>query len=566
MKKTLVLCLVSIILGLCNAAEYIPNTILLERDGKEVKWGQSTNDKGSCSPSYNALCPRTDNENNKDDCERMLAGCGAIAMAQIMWKWAYPDESRYGIYDWNKIPAALTDGCSMDCPLLIRNCGDACHMNYQSVLGVELPFITGSWTTISNIKDAFTDFDYSARVVDLDDWKNYGDSWKDLIRSEIDCGRPVLMFGQHNIIDIKEKHYFVIDGYSMTDKNLFHVNWGWNGNKNGYYNLEKCGYSNGQKIIIGIAPKYSGKADYPKITVEKENDIITRNCLDGANDFLRFKVENADSYECHIYTSEYAIQDKKHVWATAGIVKNGYADVWDGHASYYDNTQYLYEVTFKNSHGQTEMAKGYVVVHYGECQSYDPVAHFPVSFEKESDYVSPKCSEKRNHYLRFKVKNVDSYQCKIYNQSGELLLTNAGDVKGDYAYMWDGSPDSYYPSGSYRYEVTFKNYHGASTSTSGTVDYYPYYCPSDFQTDILTTESETNRPVISPNPTDENSTVTSDSKILHIEIFDVSSRLLLSEKTNTNSYNIETNRFGKGLYLVKTTTEDGVYVDRLMVK
>lgn len=475
MKKTLVLCLVSIILGLCNAAEYIPNTILLERDGKEVKWGQSTNEKGSCSPSYNALCPRTDNENNKDDCERMLAGCGAIAMAQIMWKWAYPDESRYGIYDWNKIPAALTDGCSMDCSLLIRNCGDACHMNYQSILGLEPSFMTGSWATISNIAKGFADFDYSARVVDLDDWKSYGDSWKDLIRSEIDCGRPVLMFGQHNIIDIKEKHYFVIDGYSMTDKNLFHVNWGWKG---------------------------------------KYND-----------------------------------------------------EIWDGYASFYNESQYCFEVTFKNSHGQTEMAKGYVVVHYGECPSnYDPVAHFPVSFEKESDYVSPKCSEERNHYLRFKVKNVDSYQCKIYNQSGELLLTNAGDVKGSYAYMWDGSPDSYYPSGSYRYEVTFKNYHGASTSTNGTVDYYPYYCPSDFQTDILTTESETNRPVISPNPTDENSTVTSDSKILHIEIFDVSSRLLLSETPNSNSYTIETNGFGKGLYLVRTTTEDGVYVDRLMVK
>ena len=564
MKKTLVLCLVSIILGLCNAAEYIPNTILLERDGKEVKWGQSTNDKGSCSPSYNALCPRTDNENNKDDCKRMLAGCGAIAMAQIMWKWAYPDESRYGIYDWNKIPAVLIDGCSIDCPLLIRNCGDACHMNYQSVLGVELPFITGSWTTISNIKDAFTDFDYSAKIVDSDDWKKYGTAWADLIRSEIDCGRPVLMFGQHNIIDIKEKHYFVIDGYSMTDKNLFHVNWGWNGNKNGYYNLEKCGYSNGQKIIIGIAPKYSGKADYPKITFEQVTFAITPNCPDGTNDFLCFKVENADSYECQIYTSDV---NKKQLWATAGIVKNGYADIWDGYASFYNESQYCFEVTFKNSHGQTETTRGYVLVHVGECPSnYDPIAHFPISFEKESDFVSPKCSEERNHYLRFKVKNVDSYQCKIYNQSGELLLTNAGDVKGDYAYMWDGSPDSYYPSGTYRYEVTFKNYHGASTSTSGTVDYYPYYCPSDFQTDILTTESETNRPVISPNPTDENSTVTSDSKILHIEIFDVSSRLLLSETPNSNSYTIETNGFGKGIYLVRTTTEDGVYVNRLMVK
>ena len=563
MKKTLVFCLVSLILGLCNAAEYIPNTKLLVRDGHEVKWGQSTNEDGKCSPSYNALCPRTDNENNIDKCERMLAGCGAIAMAQIMWKWAYPDESRYGIYDWNKIPAALTDGCSMDCPLLIRNCGDACHMNYQSILGLEPSFMTGSWATISNIAKGFADFDYSARLVDLDDWKGFGNSWKDLIRSEIDCGRPVLMYGKHNIIEIKDKHYFVIDGYSMTDKNLFHVNWGWKGKYNDeYYNLEKCGYSNGQKIIIGIAPKYSGKAAYPKITFEQVNIVITPNCPDGENDFLRFRVENADSYECKV-----SDRFGKQIWASAGTVRNGYADVWDGSST--DpmvSTDYWFDVTFKNSHGQSVTKKSNVTYLSSDCPKYDPIAHFPVSFEKESEYVSPKCSEKRNHYLRFKVKNVDSYQCKIYNQSGELLLTNAGDVKGDYAYMWDGSPDSYYPSGSYRYEVTFKNYHGASTSTNGTVDYYSYYCPSDFQTDILTAESETNKPVISPNPTDENSTVTSDSKILHIEIFDVSSRLLLSETPNSNSYTIETNGFGKGLYLVRTTTEDGVYVDRLMVK
>lgn len=563
MKKTLVFCLVSLILGLCNAAEYIPNTKLLVRDGHEVKWGQSTNEDGKCSPSYNALCPRTDNENNIDKCERMLAGCGAIAMAQIMWKWAYPDESRYGIYDWNKIPAALTDGCSMDCPLLIRNCGDACHMNYQSILGLEPSFMTGSWATISNIAKGFADFDYSARLVDLDDWKGFGNSWKDLIRSEIDCGRPVLMYGKHNIIEIKDKHYFVIDGYSMTDKNLFHVNWGWKGKYNDeYYNLEKCGYSNGQKIIIGIAPKYSGKAAYPKITFEQVNIVITPNCPDGENDFLRFRVENADSYECKV-----SDRFGKQIWASAGTVRNGYADVWDGSST--DpmvSTDYWFDVTFKNSHGQSVTKKSNVTYLSSDCPKYDPITHFPVSFEKESEYVSPKCSEKRNHYLRFKVKNVDSYQCKIYNQSGELLLTNAGDVKGDYAYMWDGSPDSYYPSGTYRYEVTFKNYHGASASTNGTVDYYSYYCPSDFQTDILTAESETNKPVISPNPTDENSTVTSDSKILHIEIFDVSSRLLLSETPNSNSYTIETNGFGKGLYLFRTTTEDGVYVDCLMVK
>ena len=538
-------------------------TKLLVRDGEEVKWGQSINDDKSCSPSYNYLCPRTDNENNNDDCNRMLAGCGAIAMAQIMWKWAYPDESKYGLYDWSKIPAVLIDGCSWDCPLLIRNCGDACHMNYQSILGLEPSFMTGSWATISNIADGFADFDYSARIVDSDDWKNYGDAWKDLIRSEIDCGRPVLMYGKHNLIEINQKHYFVIDGYSMTDKNLFHVNWGWRGNKNDYYNLDKCGYSNGQKIIIGIAPKYSGKAESPKITYKQLNLLITPNCPDGENDFVRYKVENVDSYECQVFN-----RFGKQIWASAGTVRNGYADVWNGSSTVpMESTDYWYDVTFKNSHGQSVTEKSHVTYFRSECPSnLDPVAHFPISFEKESDYVSPKCSEKRNLYLRYKVKNVDPYQCKIYHPSGELLLTNTGDVKGDYAYMWDGSPDSDFPSGTYMYKVTFKNYHGASASTSGNVNYYPYYCPSDFQTDESSAESETNKPIITPNPTDGNSTVSSNSNINQIEVFDMSSRLLLSETPNSDAYIIEANRFNQGIYLVKTTTEEGVYVDQLVVK
>lgn len=37
MKKTLVFCLVSLIIGISNASEYIPNTILLERNGDKAQ-------------------------------------------------------------------------------------------------------------------------------------------------------------------------------------------------------------------------------------------------------------------------------------------------------------------------------------------------------------------------------------------------------------------------------------------------------------------------------------------------------------------------------------------------
>lgn len=362
MKKVFVLCLTSLIVGMWDLYAYEPGTHLLKRNGNEVRWGQSINEDKSCSPSYNYLCPEDDDDD--DQCGHTLAGCGAVAMAQIMYKWAYPEKSKYNSYDWSKIPAVLTDGCSLDCPRLIKDCGTACNMHYQKFAFVE---ITGSWTTIKNIAEGFADFDYGARVVDLDDWR-FGSAWADLIRSEIDCGRPVLMHGKHNIIDISERHYFVIDGYSKEDKDKFHVNWGWRGYKNGYTDLEGCGYSNGQKIIVGIAPKHTG-SEYPAIKYSLDAEIMTPNCPDGIFDKLRYKVENADSYECLVFD-----RTGKQIWACAGLVKDGYADMWDGSANTtLYSTDYWYDVTFKNDHGGYASTSGHITYFTNKCpDGYDP--------------------------------------------------------------------------------------------------------------------------------------------------------------------------------------------------
>ncbi len=106
---------------------YEPGTHLLGcRNGEEVRWGQSKNYKNGCHPSYNYFCPG--DLDDEDQCNYTLAGCAAVAMAQIMYKWGYPEKSKYNSYDWNRIPPVLTDGCSDDCPQLIRDCGTACNI------------------------------------------------------------------------------------------------------------------------------------------------------------------------------------------------------------------------------------------------------------------------------------------------------------------------------------------------------------------------------------------------------------------------------------------------------
>jgi hypothetical protein len=53
------------------------------------------------------------------------------------------------------------------------------------------------------------------------------------LRGELDAGRPVMYMAQEAEQNIG--HAFVIDGYN--DAGLFHVNWGWGGASNGYFDL-----------------------------------------------------------------------------------------------------------------------------------------------------------------------------------------------------------------------------------------------------------------------------------------------------------------------------------------
>lgn len=217
-KKSVLTIIIFCFIALTKSTQmfgYESGTCLLgSRTGEDSRWGQSYNDNDGCHPSYNYFCP-SDIDNDK--CGYTLAGCAAIAMAQIMYKWGYPESSKYNHYNWENILPVLTDGCSTDCPQLIRDCGEACNMHYQNFAGIH---ITGSWTTPSNVANGFADFDYSAHLVDIKEWR-FGTAWADLIRSEIDCGRPVLMYGQKNVIEITHKHYFVIDGYSKEDHGGF---------------------------------------------------------------------------------------------------------------------------------------------------------------------------------------------------------------------------------------------------------------------------------------------------------------------------------------------------------
>lgn len=82
-------------------------------------------------------------------------------------------------------------------------------------------------------------------------------SFEDAIYKELAEGRPVAMRGTGEA----GAHSFICDGY-RADADLFHFNWGWGGNYNGWYAMSaltlraKHSFNSKKAAVIGIKPDY----------------------------------------------------------------------------------------------------------------------------------------------------------------------------------------------------------------------------------------------------------------------------------------------------------------------
>lgn len=244
-----------------------------------IEWDQT-------SP-YNNMCPRY------DSVHVAATGCVATAMAQVMAYYKYPKQLKAdipgyvnrwngipmeiptitreeGIYDWdNMLPkynkeANATQQQKDAVAKLMYHCGAAVQMNY----GPE------SAAAVSATKLAKY-FGYDADLMmDLNRSTFSLDKWMQIIDTELAAGRPVLYGGQAS----DGGHQFICDG--KDGEGLYHINWGWSGSQNGYFDLsllnpEKGGTGSGNStegynrlcsMTIGIAPD-NGVVDAPLATV-----------------------------------------------------------------------------------------------------------------------------------------------------------------------------------------------------------------------------------------------------------------------------------------------------------
>lgn len=272
-----------------------------------IEWDQT-------SP-YNNMCPKY------DSVHVAATGCVATAMAQVMAYYKYPKQLKAdipgyvnrwngipmeiptitqeeGIYDWdNMLPkynkeANATQQQKDAVAKLMYHCGAAVRMSYGPESGA----------AVSSSKLAKY-FGYDADLMmDLSRSSFTLDKWMQIIDTELAAGRPVLYGGQSS----ENGHQFICDG--KDENGLYHINWGWSGNQNAYFdfsilNPEKGGTGSGSAadgfnryctMTIGIAPDNgvvdAPLAQIPSISVLYDADyvVITKGTRKSKSDKFEF--------------------------------------------------------------------------------------------------------------------------------------------------------------------------------------------------------------------------------------------------------------------------------------
>ena len=228
-------------------------------------WGQKD--------PYNQQCVTTSGY-------RAVAGCTAIAMAQIMYFHRWPKASTTAIpsytansktvqalsptvFNWSIIKDNYSRYDTSDTESrkevakLIDYCGRALMTNYGTSVSVansqKIPFALSNYFGYEN----------NAKIKERKYFTN--EEWNDMLINELENGRPVVY--NSDKYGSGSSHAYVIDGYDGND--MYHVNWGWEHKGNGFFKLSALNlvwaasqatnypgsYTLSQFAIMGISPK-----------------------------------------------------------------------------------------------------------------------------------------------------------------------------------------------------------------------------------------------------------------------------------------------------------------------
>ena len=240
-----------------------------------TKWGQREPFKFMC-PYDHYVSDVSSYGTYQPDSGHYVVGCGPAAMAQYMNFYKLPKhgvgsesiEVKYtqcnvmltvdfaaSTYDWANMiddyQGEYTDAQGEAVAMLCYHCGVASLTTYNNL---------GSGTTDTRILNAFIQhFNYNDTAHYISR-ANYDERrWMEMVYSELSAGHPILYSAKDLNLElgIIAGHNFIIDGYD--ENGLVHVNWGWYGFENGYFDLALLNvlqytYDDWQAMYVGLYP------------------------------------------------------------------------------------------------------------------------------------------------------------------------------------------------------------------------------------------------------------------------------------------------------------------------
>lgn len=226
-------------------------------------WSQSGNGYNDQVPEFNGQFAPT--------------GCLSVAFGQVLRHFNYPkrgigyvsycndgniqcrDDTRVKAdfylthYDWENMPDALgrfsTEEEKFAVSQLLAHVGASVHVKYAkdgSAAPLDNPMVFKGLSKHFNFNNADRKLreDYNA----LD--------WEDLIKNEILAGSPVVLTGTDS--KVEAGHAYIVDG--LREDGKVHLNVGWGGYANGWYDLDdivianKFRFTEGLQAYVGLRP------------------------------------------------------------------------------------------------------------------------------------------------------------------------------------------------------------------------------------------------------------------------------------------------------------------------
>ena len=207
---------------------------------------------------YNARCP-IDSLAGASYHYRCPTGCTATATAQIVNYWRYPIKgvgyctygSSHGFltasfnetyYQWDMMDVNHIEVIST----LLYQLGISMKMDYK--YNASGAYLSDALDGLQRYFDYSTSAYYRKRELFADDY------WKWMIETNLVNGKPILYEGYYgsNLVG----HAWVVDGFDNND--LFHMNFGWGGNGDGFYTFNSVmGFNTNQGAVFGLCPSNS---------------------------------------------------------------------------------------------------------------------------------------------------------------------------------------------------------------------------------------------------------------------------------------------------------------------